>query len=122
MPVKQWSHGSVLRYWQGCRCDECRAANNAYVAGKRQAKREAENPFPNSPQWMISRSLSRKRTSHFGSFGSVRKSVYGIAKATPGIVGESLVLSYWDEANGGWRVAWKIAEGTRIEDLPWRKQ
>jgi hypothetical protein len=30
--------GEVRRYWQGCRCDECRAANNSYSIEKKKIR------------------------------------------------------------------------------------
>lgn len=120
--MSEHPHGTVQRYWSGCRDEPCRAANTAYVAEKRRAKREAENPFPNALVWAIAR--PSKLTAHYNTLGSVRKAVHGMARAMGGVVTETLVIDYWDDSLNDWKTAWIIPEGTRAEDLrqPWRKQ
>lgn len=113
-------HGDVKKYWQGCRDQPCREANNAYVAEKRAVKRLAASPFPDALMWRIERP-ARGTVSHYNSFGSVRKAIYGIAKATPGFVGETLAIDYFSAGYSyNWKQAWLIEAGTRVEDLPWR--
>lgn len=120
MPVKEWPHGDRRRYWAGCHCVPCREANSAYVAEKRRAKRDAENPFPNALVWRIER--PGKCTVHYSTLGSVRKAVYGIARATGGVVEEILVIDYWDNALNDWKGAWWVQAGTPTLDLPWGKK
>ena len=46
MKPKPIEHGTRTRYWKGCRCDLCRAANAAYSIRQRWAKRGVVVEWP----------------------------------------------------------------------------
>lgn len=47
------THGTRTTYIAGCRCDECRSANNAYMAQYRrnQIKRSTHHGWRNNRRW-----------------------------------------------------------------------
>ena len=122
MASRVWPHGDVRRYWSGCRCEHCRAANARFVKDKRRQKNEDSIPFPYYTLWRLERPIQRT-TAVYGDFGAVRKAVAGICKAKGATLGEPLVLSFWvrGEEAAMFTNAYALRPGIRAEDFPWSK-
>jgi hypothetical protein len=45
--AKEAPHGTIRRYWRGCRCQDCRNANNTYQHNKRHTKKAEALAFQN---------------------------------------------------------------------------
>ena len=114
-------HGDARTYWAGCHGPACTAANAAYVAARRRVQREAGLPFPYYSPWTLELPARRPAVKAYKDFAGIRKAVTGICRERGDVVPEQMVLKVWDSEKLAWATAYTVAEGTKAEDLPWRR-